>query len=142
MKISARNQLAGTVTSVNEGAVNSIVAIKISCGCTVKANITNEAISELGLAEGKAAVAIIKASNVMFAAGADKLPLSARNQFVGKIVMVKEGAVNCHVTLETKSGIRISGSVTNEAVSELGLAEGVEAVAFFKSTDVMVGIEE
>ena len=141
MKISARNQFAGKVVSVAEGAVNGVVAIELECGKVVKANITNEAIEELGLAEGKPAVAIIKASNVMFAA-AGKLAISARNQFPGKIVVLQEGAVNGRVTLETKCGLRISGSITNEAIEELGLAEGSEAIAFVKSTDIMVGVEE
>ena len=141
MKISARNQFAGTVTSVKEGAVNGIVTIKTSCK-EVKADITMEAIHELGLAEGKEAVAIIKASNVMFAAATDTLAISARNQFAGKVVRVEKGAVNGRVSLETACGLHISGSITNEAIDELGLAEGVEAIAFVKSTDVMVGVEE
>ncbi|MBR2836565.1 MAG: TOBE domain-containing protein [Coriobacteriales bacterium] len=142
MKISARNQFAGVVTSVKEGAVNGVVSIETSCGKTIKADITMEAIRELGLAEGVAAVAIVKASNVMFAASAEKLAISARNQFPGKIVKVEKGAVNGRVTLETACGLRVSGSITNEAIDDLGLVEGADALAFVKSTDVMVGIEE
>ena len=141
MKISARNQLASTVSEVKKGAVNGVVTIDL--GCTkVKADITCEAIDELGLAEGVAATAVIKASNVMFAAGDQKLAISARNQFPGKVVKVAKGAVNGHVTVETACGKRISGSVTNEAIDELGLAEGVSAVAFVKSTDVLVAVED
>ncbi len=140
MKISARNQLAGTVSEVKKGAVNGVVTIDL--GCTkVKADITCEAIDELGLAEGVAATAVIKASNVMFAAGDQKLAISARNQFPGKVVKVVKGAVNGHVTIETACGKRISGSVTNEAIEELGLVEGASAVAFVKSTDVLVAVE-
>ncbi len=140
MKISARNQLAGTVSEVKKGAVNGVVTIDL--GCTkVKADITCEAIDELGLAEGVAATAVIKASNVMFAAGDQKLAISARNQFPGKVVKVAKGAVNGHVTVETACGKRISGSVTNEAIDELGLVEGASAVAFVKSTDVLVAVE-
>lgn len=141
MKISARNQLAGTVSEVKKGAVNGVVTIDL--GCTkIKADITCEAIDELGLAEGVAAIAIIKATNVMFAAGCDRLSISARNQFPGKIVRVTKGAVNGHVTIETACGKRISGSVTNEAIEELGLAEGADVLAFVKSTDVLVAIED
>lgn len=140
MKISARNQLAGTVSEVKKGAVNGVVTIEL--GCTkVKADITCEAIDELGLAEGVVATAVIKASNVMFAAGDQKLAISARNQFPGKVVKVAKGAVNGHVTVETACGKRISGSVTNEAIDELGLVEGASAVAFVKSTDVLVAVE-
>ncbi len=139
-KISARNQFAGTVASVKKGAVNGVVAIDLGCK-QIKADITNEAIDELGLAEGVKATAIIKATNVMFAAGSDKLAISARNQFPGKITKVVKGAVNGHVTLTTACGAKICGSITNEAIEELGLVEGADAVAFVKSTDVLVGVE-
>lgn len=141
MKISARNQLKGTITSVTEGAVNGVVAIDLG-STTVKADITMEAIKDLGLAEGKEAVAIIKASNVMFAAGTERIAgISARNQIAGTIASVNEGAVNGHVVLETAEGARIKGSITNEAIKDLGLAEGVAAFAVVKSTDVIVGVE-
>ena len=141
MKISARNQLAGIVSEVKKGAVNGVITIDL--GCTkVKADITNEAIDELGLADGKPATAVIKASNVMFGVGAQKFSISARNQFPGKVIRVAKGAVNGHVTIETACGKRISGSITNEAIDELGLAEGIEAVALVKSTDVLVAVED
>ena len=141
LKISARNQFAGTVCAVKEGAVNGVVTIDLGC-TTIKADITTEAIEELGLAEGVKATAIVKATNVMFAADDQKLAISARNQFVGKITKVVKGAVNGHVTLTTACGAKVSGSITNEAIEELGLAEGVDAVAFVKSTDVLVAIED
>lgn len=141
MKISARNQLKGTISSVKEGAVNGVVAIDLG-STTVKADITMEAIKELGLAEGKEAYAIIKATNVMFAAGTERIAgISARNQIAGTVKKVTEGAVNGHVTLETEQGATIKGSITNEAIKELGLEEGKPALAVVKSTDVIVGVE-
>ena len=139
MKISARNQLKGTVANVAEGAVNGVVTIALGEN-TIKAGITMESIKELGLEAGKEAYAIIKATNVMFATG--KIAgISARNQLAGTVVSVKEGAVNGHVTIELADGNRVSGSITNEAIESLGLAEGAEAVAIIKATDVIVGVE-
>ena len=139
-KISARNQFAGTVSEVKKGAVNGIVTIDL--GCTkIKADITNEAIDELGLVEGAAATAVVKATNVLFATGADRLPISARNQFAGKVVKVVKGAVNGHVSLAMPCGTVVSGSITNEAIDELGLVEGADAIALVKSTDVLVAVE-
>ena len=140
MKISARNQIKGTVKTVKEGAVNGVVVICRGNHNPIKADITMEAIRELGLAEGKEAYAIIKATNVMFAT--EKLPqLSARNQIEGTVVKVQEGAVNGIVAIEDADGVRISGSITNEAIEELGLELGGKAVAIIKATDVMVGVE-
>jgi molybdate transport system regulatory protein len=64
-RFSARNQFAGEVTRVDKGAVNSEVAIRLSGGATISAVITNEAVSELQLASGKPATALIKASQVI-----------------------------------------------------------------------------
>jgi molybdate transport system regulatory protein len=64
-KLSARNVLAGEVTSSHDGAVNSEVAIKLAGGATVIASITKESVHALGLQQGDKVSAIVKASNVM-----------------------------------------------------------------------------
>ncbi len=68
MKLSARNQLAGTVTAINEGAAIANVEIDVA-GQRIVASITVEAARELGLSEGKEVTAIVKASDVILAAG-------------------------------------------------------------------------
>ena len=65
MKLSARNQLPGTVLEVSQGAVNGIVKIEVAPGLVISSSITNAAIEELGLKAGSKAVAVIKASNVI-----------------------------------------------------------------------------
>lgn len=67
MKLSARNVLTGTVTTINRGVTTSVVHLDCS-GTPITASITNEAVDELGLVPGSKAHAIIKASNVMLAA--------------------------------------------------------------------------
>lgn len=67
LQFSARNQLKGAVSSINKGAVNTEVGIKLSGGTEVFAVVTNEAVAELNLIVGKAASAIIKASHVILA---------------------------------------------------------------------------
>jgi molybdate transport system regulatory protein len=67
MKISARNQLAGTVKSVTEGAVMSEVVVALDGGQEVVAAITAESARSLGLAPGAKVVAIIKSTEVMVA---------------------------------------------------------------------------
>ena len=66
MKLSARNQLSGTVTSINEGAAIANVELDVA-GQRLVASITVEAARELGLEEGKAVTAIVKASDVILA---------------------------------------------------------------------------
>jgi molybdopterin-binding protein len=66
MRISARNVLKGKILDVHKGATTSHVRIDVG-GQIVTASITNESVDELGLAAGKAASAVIKASDVMVA---------------------------------------------------------------------------
>jgi molybdopterin-binding protein len=65
MKVSARNQIPGTITAIAPGAVNGTVKVDIGGGRIVTASITEEAIADLGLAVGDAVAVIVKASDVM-----------------------------------------------------------------------------
>lgn len=65
MKVSARNQLQGTVKSVTPGAVNSEVTLEIASGVIVTAQVTSASVTRLGLKPGGTAYAIIKADSVM-----------------------------------------------------------------------------
>lgn len=141
MRISARNQFAGTVITIREGAVNGVVSIDLG-GPVIKADITMDAIRDLGLTEGTRVIAVVKTSNVLFGRGTSRLPISARNQYAGVISRVVPGAVNTQVGLVTPERICFTGSITREAVQELGLTEGAEALAVIKSTDVMVALED
>ena len=65
MKLSARNQFKGTITSIKTGAVNSIVTLDIGGGNVVTSTISINAVEELGLRVGMEAYAVIKATSVM-----------------------------------------------------------------------------
>jgi molybdopterin-binding protein len=65
MKLSARNQIPGTIKQVKPGATTTHVTIEISPDVLVTASITNESAEELGLKVGQRAIAVVKASDVM-----------------------------------------------------------------------------
>lgn len=66
-KLSARNQLKGTVTQVKLGAINAEVDIKTAGGEQIVVTVTNDSIESLGLSVGQAVTAIFKASAVILA---------------------------------------------------------------------------
>jgi len=68
MRISARNQIKGTVVEVKKGATTSHVRVDIGGGQIVTSSITNEAVDDLGIKAGGKVTAVIKASDVMIAA--------------------------------------------------------------------------
>jgi len=66
-QLSARNQLAGTVSRVERGAVSSLIGLTLPGGMVVTASVTNDAVDGLELAVGQAATATFKAYAVMLA---------------------------------------------------------------------------
>lgn len=66
MKLSARNQLRGTVVAIRKGAAIANVEVDVA-GQRIVASITVEAVDELGLAEGSEVTVVIKASDVILA---------------------------------------------------------------------------
>jgi len=69
------------------------------------------------------------------------MKISARNILKGKVVKIVRGAVNSEVIIELPGGTRLVSIITNNSVETLGLAEGKEAYAIIKASNVMVGID-
>ncbi len=67
-QLSARNQLAGTVSRIERGGVSSLVVLTLPGGATLSASVTNEGVEALGLKPGVPATAVFKAYAVMVAA--------------------------------------------------------------------------
>jgi molybdate transport system regulatory protein len=67
-QLSARNQLAGTVSRIEKGAVSSLVVVTLPGGAAITASVTNEGAEGLGLQVGAPATAVFKAASVMVAA--------------------------------------------------------------------------
>lgn len=67
MRISARNQLKGTIVDVVKGATTSHVRIDVGGGVIMTASITNEAVDDLKLVKGQPAIAVVKSTDVLVA---------------------------------------------------------------------------
>jgi molybdopterin-binding protein len=66
MRLSARNQIKGTVVEVKKGATTSHVRVDIG-GTVMTSSITNEAVDDLGIKVGGKVIVVVKASDVMIA---------------------------------------------------------------------------
>lgn len=140
MKVSARNVFKGTITTLINGAVNAEVELTTTGGDKIVAIITEGSVRSLGLAVGVEAIAYVKAAWVIVLAGAPEVKFSARNQLVGKVSKLQKGAVNSEVAITLTGGATVYAVVTNEAVMELGLKEGVKASALIKASHVVLGV--
>lgn len=140
MKVSARNVFSGRITGLVNGAVNAEVELTTPGGDKLVAVVTEGSVKSLGLAVGKEAVAFVKAPWVMVLAGEGNVRFSARNQLAGKVKGLHKGAVNTEVGIELPGGTVVCAVITNEAVMELGLREGVPATALIKASHVVLGV--
>jgi molybdate transport system regulatory protein len=138
MKTTARNQLAGTIASVETGPVSTQVTIALKSGEPITATMTTAAAKRLKLKKGKEALALVKASAVVLVTDFAGWQLSARNQLAGTVSRVEKGAVSSLVVLTLPGGASITATVTNEGAEAVGLKVGVPATAVFNAYSVMV----
>jgi molybdopterin-binding protein len=68
------------------------------------------------------------------------MKISARNTLKATVKKVLTGAVNTEVTLEIAPGVEVIAIITKASAENLELAEGKEAYAVIKSSDVMVAV--
>lgn len=141
MRISTRNQFKGQATVLRIGPVNADVSVDIGGGDQIDALVTTKSLESLGIRNGVEVYALVKASSVMIMSGSAPLKLSARNQLRGSVIHCKKGMINGEVTIQLPGGGTVTAIVTNESSDGLELKEGVEAIAVFKSTSVMLGVE-
>lgn len=141
MRTSARNQFAGQISEIKIGAVNDEVTLHTADGLDIAAIVTHDSAAALGLAVGRAAFALVKASSVIVMVEGDAARVSTRNAIAGTIGSVTKGAVNAEVVIDAPGGAQIAAIVTNSSVDRLGLAQGQSATALFKASSVIVGVD-
>ncbi|MES2227404.1 MAG: TOBE domain-containing protein [Pseudomonadota bacterium] len=140
MKISARNVFEGQVSALVPGPINAEVTLTLAGGDRIVAVVTQGSVRDLGLAVGGRAFAIVKAPWVIVTTGDGGPRFSARNQLRGTVSAVKPGAVNAEVAITLPGGALVHAVITQDAVSELGLAPGVPATAVIKASHVVLGV--
>jgi molybdate transport system regulatory protein len=69
------------------------------------------------------------------------MKVSARNVFAGTVGKITKGAVNAEVSLNIKGGAAITAIVTNGAIDNLGLKEGLDAFAIIKASSIIIGTD-
>jgi len=141
MKTSARNALRGVIDRIIEGAVNAEVVLKIADGTEIVAVVTRHSVEDMGLAPGRAAIALIKSSFVILARDAETVRTSARNKLMGVVARVERGAVNDEVTLDLGGGKSLTATVTHESAETLELQPGERIAALVKASHVILAVE-
>lgn len=132
--MSIRNQLPGTVVSVNPGEAMATVKSRLAGGQEIISAITREAVEELGIREGSAVRLLMKATEVSLA-NRPVPGISIRNQLPGTVAGISAGRAMATVKVSIEGG-ELTAAITRDALTELGLKEGSPVVALVKSTEV------
>lgn len=68
--------------------------------------------------------------------------LSARNQFKGRVISLRNGAVMSEVVIDIGGGKQIVSLISASSAKRLKLRKGKEAVAVIKATEVIISADE
>lgn len=136
-RTSARNQLACTVSGLREGEVDYEVYLRLDDKTELKAIITRQSATTLGIAIGSQVLALIKSSSVLLMTDPNQR-ISADNQLWGTVAGIHEGPVNSEVKIDIGASRTMVSVVTHESVQTLGLAEGSAVAAVFQASNVIL----
>lgn len=136
IRTSARNQFVGSVAQLQRGKVGVEVSLALDVQTRIVAGVTRDSADALGLAVGRAMLALVKASSVLLAVGAAQT--SARNQLAGKVSRIVRGPISAEVTLALPAGRSVTAGITRDSLERLKLARGRPASALFKASSVIL----
>lgn len=139
LRTSARNQLAGTVAELREGAVNTEVGVDLGAGLVIEAMVTRASAEALALAPGRAVLALIKAPQVVIATGAAPTT-SAGNCLAGTVDRIEPGAVNSDVVLALAGERSLAANIPRSRCEAMGLAPGEPAWGLFNASSVILAV--
>jgi molybdate transport system regulatory protein len=142
VKTSARNQFFGKVSAIKQGPVNVEVELLLTGGEKIHSVITHGGLDDLNLKVGSEAWALVKASWIMLVMPEAVAGVSARNKLLGNISRITQGGVNTEILMQLDGGNVVSVIITNDSVTSLKLAVGVEACAVFKASSVIMGVTD
>ncbi|MGV9456577.1 TOBE domain-containing protein [Streptomyces sp. NPDC003635] len=134
MRLSIRNQLPGTVTTITPGEVMATVRVVLSGGHHITATITREALDDLVLAPGSAVRVLVKSTEVSVAT-ARVSDVSIRNQIPGNVSAINTGPSMTTVKI-TVTGGELTAAITTDAATALVLTPGTPVVALIKATEI------
>lgn len=139
LKLSARNQLIGKITSLKADAVNVSVELTVKNLDVLYSSITLESFESMEMKINEKAIAIIKASSISLSKDKEECE-DCENVFQGKVTHLVKGVTKTEVTVELPSKATLTATLENEIYNKFGFILGEETFAFFKASDVILGV--
>ena len=139
IKTSATNQLFGTITAIQMGAVNGEVLVELKGGEQIVASLALTELQQLELSIGGDVVMLINDPEIIVITDLGDSPLSARNCLRGTVIRVQYDGVDSEIVLNLPSGDSLVATISQVSALALGLNPGISAYAAFKSNAVILG---
>jgi molybdate transport system regulatory protein len=140
VKTSARNQLFGSISAIQTGAVNAEVFVKLKGGVQIITTVTQTSLSDLGLQVGADAVLLINSADITLTLASDSDRFSARNRLSGSVIRVQQDEVNAEVIVLLPGGETLVAMITPQSLQSLALMPGMTVAAMFKSNAPVLGV--
>lgn len=138
-RVSARNVFQARVERLARGVVDVEVCLSIAAGRRIVSVITNGAVSQLGLAPGVMALALVKAPFVRLAQTSE-IDEGRANGFVGAILARRDGARASEVEIDIGEGKVLTAVAPREEADALGAVVGARIGARFDASHVILAV--
>ncbi|MDD1624725.1 MAG: TOBE domain-containing protein [Methylococcaceae bacterium] len=139
IKTSATNQLFGTITAFQTGAVNAEVLVELKGGEQIVASLALTELKRLELSIGSDVLLLINDPEIIVITDLGNYPLSARNCLRGTVIRVQYDGVDSEIVINLPSGDSLVATISQVSALALGLNPGISAYAVFKSNAVILG---
>jgi len=139
IKTTATNQLFGTITAIQTGAVNAEVLVELKGGEQIVASLALTELKQLELNVGGDVLLLINDPEIIVITDLGNYPLSARNCLRGTVIRVQYDGVDSEVVIQLPSGDSILATISQVSALALELSPGISAYAVFKSNAVLLG---
>jgi molybdate transport system regulatory protein len=140
VKSSARNQLFGSVSAIQIGAVNAEIAIELKDGTAVVASLGLSELYSSQLRVGAEAMMLIDSTNISLVIDAHDWQWSARNCLPCRVIRIRPDDVNAEVVVQLPGGELLSVLITRQSANNMELAAGQSAWAIFKRNAPILGV--
>lgn len=136
LKTSARNQLTGTITSIETNELNDLIKTKLASGSIITTVITHSSTEKLQLAVGKKVILLFKAPAVTIAETGKAE--GGYNQLKGRLVHLNQGEHRSEVFLDIGSGDILYASIDNQILERFPLTMQHTYVGIFDPHQILI----
>jgi molybdate transport system regulatory protein len=134
-RISSRNAFHCVIEKIKKGPVDVEVGLRLGTGAEISAYVTNAAVDDLELEEGKGVLAFVKAYAIKLSAGDHA---GKENNICGTVLRLIKGPRSWEILLNISDAKTLTAVIPLKDAEKLDVAKGHRLVAHFSPQDVII----